>query len=269
MNEIIKFIVVSLILSFQSLALAKNSLTIGIFNEHEIYIETSAPYAIGWKLLTVAAARENIELETIRETWTRSLSALDSEQFDGVYGAMITTERLKWGRFSVPLSYDEIHIFAQPDNPVESKEQINKSTDAVGVTKDSIQHDMARELDFSNIYAIVDRSSLYKMLLAGRLDYLIYSDTFINTYCFGYHKKKEENCLKSVGKPLSINSIHVLYKKGNLSAQPLADRIDQQIGQLYESKYVESLFKQYPLGDRLYNTWENLYKTARSQQSLY
>ena len=237
---------------------ASKTLEVGVFDEHPIYMKTSVPYRLGWQLFLDAAQRADIEIIARQGAWARSINSIKLNELDGIYGAMKGDEREHWANFTLPLSYDSVHIFAKLERTTAALTDIDMESESVGVSKGSIQHEMARSLNFSNIYAIIDRNTIYKMLLAGRLDYIIFSTSMTNIYCYKY-SPEPTNCLKAVGEPLAINSLHVMYSQSNLKVQQHFKAINEQIRLMYESSEITTLFKQSKEGEKMYSTWLELY----------
>ncbi len=235
-----------------------STFNVGVFDENNVYLETSVPYRIGWQIFIKASKKANLKIVVHPGAWTRSLKALKSNDLDALYGAMKTEERQAWAYFSLPVSYDTIQIFSEPNNPISVVSQIDKKSQTVGVTKDSIQHGMAKALNFSNIYPIVERDSLYKMLLAGRLDYIIFSNSLTNVYCYKY-TLKGVGCLKAIGEPLAENSMHIMYSQSNQSVYEKRTKIDKQIHLMYQSGEIKNIFGQYRDGKSMYSTWRRFY----------
>lgn len=234
--------------------LAANQLTVGVFDEHPLYLKTSKPYAVGWEILSQAAQSANIELIPVEEGWARSIVALKNKRIDGIYGAMMSEERKEWANFSLPISSDLVYVFSEPNTTSTQLEQIDRNLASVGVSKDSIQHQLAIEMGFKNIYAIIDRNVLYKMLLAGRIDYLIYSDSFVNVYCYKYNKQQQQGCLQPVKPALASNTLHLMYLKNN-SKQPLYDKLNKALIALESAGTIKSIFEKYHQSNEAYQAW--------------
>ncbi|NMP31211.1 amino acid ABC transporter substrate-binding protein [Thalassotalea sp. M1531] len=249
------FCIALFLLLIVSLNARSEQLKVGVFDEHQLYLKTSKPYRIGWDILMHAAAKSDISITPVEDAWARSLSDLSSGKIDGVFGAMKSPERIQWAKFSKPLMLDSVHIFTYQDSLVNEINSIDKKHAAVGVSKGSVQHKMAEELGFENIYAILDRNALYKMLIAKRIDYLIFSDSFINLYCYKYTQSKAPNCLKPLTPSLTENFMYVMFDKSSAHLDVSINKINRAIEQMVTNDEVKAIYlANYP-NEKAYNRW--------------
>ncbi|WP_199610650.1 substrate-binding periplasmic protein [Flocculibacter collagenilyticus] len=275
-----------------------SQLEISVFSDHDAFLSNSGPYYLGWAILNEAAVIAKIKLVPAHNSWTRSLTRLKSGSLASVYGAIYTEERAKWAMFSLPLSSDSIHIFAHNTNASNVLADIDLVNSVVGVAKDSVQSHYAKQLGFQNIYDTADALTLFKMLRAQRIDYLIFSHSSAIIYCkneqspvakvafaddkqptmkpispssHGHtsllvHTKsrvdRDQSCLKKVGQPLVVNGIHVISRRDNLDTIKLIKKLDNAIQKMHVNKRIKSLYKQFGYSENEYKSWLSIYNRA-------
>ena len=187
------------LLSFAQEKDEKHTVTIAVYENHENYVKASRTYGVGWRILEAAANQTDISLLTVESSWKAALTRLQAGKIDMVFSAIRTPDREQWASFSLPLPSSGSAIFTAHDNPVESIQQIDLSSELIGVSANSVQERFAREIGFKNIYASVDRWQLYVMLDQKRLPYLFFSEGIVDYYCTFFHTSGERDCLKRVG----------------------------------------------------------------------
>ncbi|MFD2166200.1 substrate-binding periplasmic protein [Thalassotalea euphylliae] len=246
------FCVLAIFIAFPA---ASERLNVGVFDEHAMYLKTSKPYQVGWQVLNRAANKAGLEIVPVEEAWARSIQELKKGNLDGVFGAMRSAEREQWAEFSLPLSNDAVHVFTHKSNSVNNLREIDLKAATVGVSKDSVQHKMAIELGFNNVYAIIDRNALYKMLVANRIDYLIFSDTFTHIYCHKYSEDANHHCLKPLEPALASNSMHLMYNANSNTRHEAFARLDEVLVEMKKSGEIKAIFKQIYQDNSHYNVW--------------
>ncbi|MCH2057453.1 MAG: transporter substrate-binding domain-containing protein [Thalassotalea sp.] len=245
-----------------------NELQIGVFDDHQLYLDMSGPYRTGWAILNMAAERANIRIVPKPDAWARGLYELKSGHLDGVYGAIPNEERLVWAKFLLPLSYEQIYVYAPMASPLNKLDEIDMSTASVGVSKDSIQHNLANSLGFSEVYAILDRNVQFKLLQANRVDYLIYSSTFVNIYCAKFDSELRERCLKPLRPALSSRQFSVMYNKSSKTHNKLYQALDAALVDLYEQGVIQTLYRQhFAQESKAYEQWKTFWKQALDENN--
>lgn len=244
------------------------SLKVGVFNEHDTYLKSSSIYQVSWQLFIQAAKNAGIKIVAQPDAWARSVASVRSGDFDGVFGAMITKDRQAWASFSLALGYDQVRLFTQPDTSINSLSQVDYSTQTVGVSKHSIHHEVAKAKGFANIYSYVGEEQIYKMLFAGRLDFIIFAESLMRMYCHQHVNTPFDACLKPIGKPFLSQSIHVMYNKSNSVNALLFKQIDKQIQKMYLEGEIRKIFDEKIGQEEPYINWEKFYLLSKNKSQM-
>jgi ABC-type amino acid transport substrate-binding protein len=235
---------------------ADKQLRVVVFENHQNYLDASHSYALAWDVFNLAAEQAGIELLSQEDAWIRSIKSLQDHKVDVVFAAVKNAERAQWAKFSLPLAYDHIVLLESLNKDTDKIADIDFETASVGVTRNSVQEQMAKDIGFKNIYSTVDRNQIYKMLEYERLDYLLYSQSISNFYCMQYHFSQKKNCLKVVGKPLQQIEVHGMYVSENSRANSLVSAINKVLKELDHDHWIAPLFKSHGFSREVYQQWQ-------------
>lgn len=236
---------------------AEETITVAVFDEHELYLKYSQNYRVGWAVLNEAAKNANIALQSSPQVWARAISGLETGKFDFVYGAAYTEDRAVWAGYSLPLFFDSTQIFARKASTKKTIDDINKDNDIVGVSKDSINHTFAKSLGFRNIYAIANRGTIFNLLMQERIDYMITIRAFIEVYCNTMVAKQFDECVSLVGEPISFHGGHLMHTQKNVKASDQVARLNQEIWLLIDSDKARAIFYENGLSAQDYQYWRS------------
>lgn len=244
----------SLLIVF-SVAHASEPVTITVFEDHDRYVQASDSYGLSWRLFELGAKHQGIDLVPIESSWKASMKRLHAERIDMVFAALKTEERQVWANFSLPLTNEGSGIFTRFDNPVKTFEQIDLSTSSIGVSSNSVQEGLAKELGFANIYSTVQRPQLYEMLRAGRVDYLFFGKSIAAYYCVYFDPSRSRNCMKQVGDLYFKNNVYAIALQKNSRASAILEQINIGIHAISETDSVKQLFVDYEKPANAYPNW--------------
>ena len=152
------------------------ALKVMIYNDHDAYFYHGRAYRTGWLLFSEAAKRANIILKLKEDAWLRSTAFMKEGKVDVVFGALYNNERTKWAVFSAPVAIDNVYVYAT--KPHIGEKQFSVSS--VGVVKGSLHEKFAQQLGFGHVYSSLHNSTIFRMLEAARLDFVIYSETIMS-----------------------------------------------------------------------------------------
>lgn len=234
---------------------ASETIGITVFEDHKRYVEASESYGLSWKILELAAEQANYQLQLQPSSWRASIRRVQDSKVDLVFGALKTTEREKWASFSLPLIPEGSAIFTQLDNPVNHFDDIDLESSVIGVSANSLQETLAKELGFKNIYSTGSRPQLYEMLKGNRLNYLFFGTSIINYYCINFATSVNSKCMKQVSEEYYPSSVHALTLSNNSAAVKKLSRINQALFSLRHSEKLKAIFKQYADSKKLYEGW--------------
>lgn len=242
-----------LILAFvqSKITLASNSsLRVLIYNDHDSYVHHGRAYRTGWSLFSDAAKRAEITLELKEEPWLRATSLLKEGKVEVVFGALYNEKRNSWATFSAPVAIDNVFVYAT--KPHIGEKDFNLSS--VGVIKGSLHETFANKLGFSQVYSSIHNKTIFRMLNADRLDFVIYSETVMSSYCKDKVQSNSllKTCMYQTGQPLATLPIHALFRK-NMVNDNRYKAINEQILLLYKTGAVKKLFEQNQYSEKDYN----------------
>ncbi|WP_164084756.1 substrate-binding periplasmic protein [Alteromonas flava] len=232
-----------------------NTLSIAVFEDHERYVEASSSYGLSWQLFSYAAEKAGFSLELYPSSWRASMSLLQNEKVDLVFGALRTKDREQWAIFSVPLITEGSALFVESSSSIKQFSDIDTKTMMVGVSANSVQADLARSLGFENIYETIDRPQLYDMLAAKRLDLLFFGTSIIDYYCTHFNDSQSSQCMRQVSPLYATDSVHVIALSTNSQSVEKLALINQTIVANQHSKVVYGLFEQYPNANDSHSDW--------------
>lgn len=234
---------------FQSKA-SEPELEVYVLYNHDTFIEQSRSYKVGWTLFENAATKNNIRLKIIHSSWNKSLKLLGQNKIDSTLLAFYTKERNKKMSFSVPVALDQISIFK---NKNDSKPKDYKSS-SVGVHKGSIHTMLAKKAGFDFIYESTTRNELHRMLMAGRIDYILENESLIEHFCMGVINNK--NCLLKEGTPLKQEALYIVYNNKDSEVENLFKLINKEIYNQQESAETQELFLSAGYTLEQFNLWK-------------
>ncbi len=252
-------LLISLILPSALSAPAKPFYTVSVFEHHKVMLDVSPNYALAWTLLEGAAKRQGVRLAPYGTSWQAGLKRLETGRLDFVFGAYHSDERAKWASYTLPLAKDTTNIFTRSDNPIERIEDINFATAKVGVSQGSFQHELAKQMGFISLYPIDGRAQIYDMLKEGRIEYLLYGKTIADFYCYYANPTERNNrCIKTVGKPLSENALHLIALKTSTANAAVVRKINEGLFALSQDGTARLIFKRYGFSDADFERWRTL-----------
>lgn len=240
--------------------------SIAVFEDHDKYVDASSSYGTAWGLLKLAADHQGIELYPESSSWSAAMKRLKAQRVDLVFGAFQTAERQTWGTFSLPLSEEGSAIFAAPDNPITSIDDIDLATATIGVSANSVQEEIARELGFVNVYASTARPQLYAMLNEGRLDYLLFGQSIVAYYCFNFTTTPQQACMKQVGPALLPSWVRVMTATQNQRAQQLITALNEGLMAIRHTQAARNVFLQHPDAAERHQRWVTQLKQETDSQ---
>lgn len=244
---------------------ANETVTITVFEDHERYVLASDSYGLSWRLFELGAKNQGIELVPIESSWKASLNRLHAKRVDMVFAALKTDERKQWASFSLPLTNEGSGIFTRHDNPVSRFEDIDLRNSMIGVSENSVQERLAREMGFEKVYSTVQRPQLYEMLRKERLDYLFFGKSVVGYYCVYFDPSRSRNCMKQVGELYYKNNVYAIALQENPKASQQLEKINRGILNISQSQQAKQLFIDYQKPDDAYPLWiEHMNKVIKS-----
>lgn len=229
--------------------------SITVFEDHKRYVNASDSYGLSWSLIALAAERKGIRLIPYESSWRASINRLQAHRVDLVFAALKTPEREEWAHYSVPLANEGSAIFARLDNPVQAFEDIDLANSVIGVSANSAQETLARELGFENIYSTVRRPQLYDMLEKGRLDYLFFGKSVIGYYCLHFANSDTKNCMKQIGPLYLRNNVHTISMQNNRQAVAKLEKLNEGLIEISRLEQTKALFVRYGKSPEFYQQW--------------
>lgn len=258
-----KFILIIylLLIAFQSKA-NDSELDVYVLYNHDIFNKQSRSYKVAWALFENAATKNNITLKIIHSSWNKSLKLLGQNKIDSTLLAFHTKARNKKMSFSVPVALDQISIFK---NKNDSKPKDYKSS-SVGVHKGSVHTILAKKVGFDSIYESTTRNELHRMLMAGRIDYILENESLIEHFCIRVIDNK--NCLLKEGTPLKQEALYIVYNNKDSVVQKLFNVINKEIYNQRESAETQELFLNAGYTLEQFNLWKRLINEHADKSNL-
>jgi hypothetical protein len=229
-------------------------LKVALYENHDNYIKYSRAYRVNWELFKLAANADGFTVKAKPYLWLRSLNALKEKKLDAVIGGYYSKERNKFAHFSLPTALDSIYLYAYKQKPY-SLDQIKSKNSLVGVTTNSIGDSLAKDLNLTNVYRKSSSEQVFELLIKGKLDYAIFSESVAKTHCSIKEKRKlGENCLFSISPPIKTNGFHTLYSKTPKNLI-IANRIELSTSKLIYEKKVKPIFLNAGYSEQEYQLW--------------
>jgi hypothetical protein len=133
--------------------------------------------------------------------------------------------------------------------------QISPSNALVGVTSNSIGDTLAKNLKFSHIYRKTSSEQVFELILKGKLDYTIFSESVANKHCSMKEKSKPSNdCLFPINPPIKTNAFHTIYSH-TAKNQNIAKRIELATKKLIDEEKVKQIFLSSGYSEQEYKNW--------------
>ncbi|WP_343856252.1 substrate-binding periplasmic protein [Aliiglaciecola litoralis] len=250
----LKLIIIAMLNIQMLTSLAAKEVSVAVYDEHDKYVAVSAAYGVSWKLMELAAKSQQIVLVPQQISWQGGMNRLRTAKVDLVFPAFKTTERETWGLFTLPLLLTGSAIFTDNNNPISELSQIDFENASVGVSADSVQECLAREVGFKHVYAIKDRAQLYSMLQEKRIDYVFFAIAAVNYYCVHQSKLGSSNCLKQIGVPYGVKSAHAV-SLNSPESKAIIDLLNTGFLAIKDSQEVAGLFAQYQYSEQDLQSW--------------
>ena len=232
-----------------------NEALIAVFEDHQMQLVSSKPYALSWAIVEKAAESQELKLTTIATTWHSAISRLKNDRLDMVFAAFRNEERQQWATFTLPLASDTSVLFSAIDSPVNQLVDVDFEHEVVGVVAESTQEALARRVGFKHIYAGSLRKQLYTLLESGRVQYLLLSNSTMGPYC-----RPERPCIQQVGEPLSNNYSRVMALKSSNKGQYLIDKMNKGLREIYQQRDTETLFIEQGYSKQYYQQWKQKFE---------
>lgn len=246
-----KFLIILVLVSIPSHA---ETITVALFEDHESYLKHSRAYKVNWEVFELAAITEGFTLKAEPYVWLRAMNELQQTKIDAVIGAYYSEKRSEIAHFSQPMALDNIYLYATKHNSLSLVEIVSKNT-LIGVTTNSIGDSLATSLKFPNIYRKSSSEQIFDLLVKGRLNYAIFSESVAKKHCSTTIKAiLSENCLVPVMLPIKINAFHTIYSKTSRTKN-IANRIEAAINKLISKKMIKSIFLKSGYSSEEYKDW--------------
>lgn len=235
-----KFIVVILV-TFPLLALS-TTLKVGLYDNHDEYLQYSKAYKLNWLIFIEAADELELNLQARPYVWLRALSFIEEKELDVLVGAYYTKQRHRFAHYSLPLSIDYVYLYVNRQRlfnaPIDYKNGI------IGVTSKSIGDDLAKQLGFNNIYEKSASEQVFRLLRNNRFDYAIFSESVAAKHC---HVNTSENqtsdCITPKKPALLTNSFHTIYSRTSRNIN-LAQQLDLIVEKMRISGRLRELHRE-------------------------
>ena len=246
-----RFLALLLLLPFICFA---ETLNVALYENHDNYIEHSRAYKVNWELLKLLAEDEGLILRTKPYLWVRALDALKNNRVDAVIGAYYSEERNEIGHFSPPFALDGIFLYAKKQNSL-SLNEILSSRALVGVTTSSIGDSLAAKLKFTDVYRKPSSEQVFELLIKGKLDYAIFSNSVARTHCEMKGKSKlSENCLFAITPLMTTNAFHTIYSN-TAEKKNISKRLELATKRLIKEEKVKPIFINSGYNEEEYQNW--------------
>lgn len=259
------FSLLALMVSCSSTLAATQSVDIAVFEDHDKYVDAAIGYGLSWKLLSLAAADQDIAFVTQPSAWSAAIKRVQAHRVSLVFGAFKTKEREAWANFTYPLYAEGSAIFTSPSNKVNTISDIDVVNSTIGVSSHSVQETMAKNIGFENIYSSRARTRLYTLLDEGRLDYLLFGQSIVSYYCLNHAKRKQRHCMKQVGDVIMPDWVRALADNQNPEAVEAIRKLNQGLRNIKDTEKAYQLFLSYGLNDSDYQRWLEMLNSTISE----
>lgn len=232
-----------------------------VLSQHEHFIEYSQAYSAGWSIFTHAAKKANIQINIIQSPWIRTLEFLKEGKIDSAFISFSSKTRRENIKYSLPISLGGISIYELTSKNSNIAKLINLQESTVGVLKGSIHAELAKEMGFKSSYESIERKELHKLLLGGRIDYILETKSIVEYFCRNKPLLNDYICLKEVGSTISKQPLFVLYS----NKKPVDNKIKQinkAIIGMYKSGEVKSIFTKVGYSQEDYFIWEEIFNQS-------
>ncbi|WP_159821848.1 substrate-binding periplasmic protein [Colwellia sp. 20A7] len=230
------------------------TLSVALYVNHDDHLKLSRSYKLNWQLLKLAAESEGITLDAKEDLWLRGLNFIKEKKLDALIGVYYSEERENFSYYSQPLTIDNLYLYSQKPHSLTLKD-INKHQDIVGVTTKSFAEQIAQEIGFTNIYHKSSSEKVFDLLIKGRLQYAIFTESLANKHCnLPPPKKLKQNCIYPMKPPLMTKTIHTIYNKTPRVIN-IAKRLDSAIDKFIDEGKVKILFLSCGYSEKEYKSW--------------
>lgn len=229
------------------------SLSVGLYENHDDYLKYSRAYQLNWELFKLAAQHENITLITEQHLWVRALESIKDKKLDALIGAYYTTKRADFSYFSSPKSIDDLYIYSKSPNTL-SLEQIKQQGLIVGVTTDSIGDSFAQQIGIKGIYRKGSSEKIFDLLMNDRIHFAIFSSSIAQKHCATWQPHQSESCMHPSPLPGTSRTFHTIYSQTQKNKR-LAHRIDAAIESFINNEQAIAIFKKIGYDDTEYQEW--------------
>lgn len=262
------FICLMFVLGFNNQVLAdthRKPLRLGVVHSHNQYLEASASYALSWEIVGQSAELADLDVHFVVNSWEGNIRQLKAGKIDGIFIGLRTPERESWASFSLPLVNTGAALFTRSSSVVEKMKQVDLSTEIVGVSAGSAQHQLAEKVGFESIYQSSKTSHLYNMLASGRVDYLFMNVDLAAAMCTG---NAAEYCLKMVGGVHYRSSAHIISDSNYRAPGDALAELDTKLEAFSQSDEIISLFRKFGKSKARLKQWQSEIELAKRNRAM-
>jgi len=153
-----------------------------------------------------------IPIESKVQPWARSLKELDRGSIDAILTIFYTEERAKFIAYTDPYAFVGTFVFTRRGHELPFKSWDELIGKKGGIIRGDVQskefNQFAKEkLDF---FAVDNIEQVQKMLVAGRIDYALYSK---NPFVIEARKRGLEDKISALPNPISSENLHIGFSK--------------------------------------------------------
>ena len=240
---------------FLPIAAFAESITVALYEDHELYSKHSRAYQANWVLLQEAAAIEGITLKASPYLWIRGLEELKQNKIDAVIGAYFSKDRSTLYYFSKPFSQDPIYLFRSAKNAASTTKIQNA---LVGVTSNSIGESLVSNNNEFSVYKKSSSKEVFNLLENGRLDYAVFSQSVAHKHCLTVANiELKKDCLVPVGSAIKNNGFHIMFSKTSKN-RAIQKRIDFAVDTLISDGKAKAIYLESGYSAQEYKDWLEL-----------
>jgi len=230
------------------------TLSVALYVNHDDHLKLSRSYKLNWQLLKLSAESEGITLNAKEDLWLRGLNFIKEKKLDALIGVYYSEERENFSYYSQPFTIDNLYLYSQKPHNLTLKD-INKHKSIVGVTTKSFAAQVAQEIGFTNIYHKSSSEKVFDLLMKGKLQYAILTESLANKHCnLSPQKKFIKNCIYPMTPALVTKTIHTIFNKTPRVIN-IAKRLDSAIDKFVDEGKVKILFLSSGYTEKEYESW--------------
>lgn len=230
------------------------TLSVALYVNHDDHLKLSRSYKLNWQLLKLAADSEGITLNAKEDLWLRGLNFIKEKKLDALIGVYYSEERENFSYYSQPFTIDKLYLYSKKPHSLTLKD-INKHKGIVGVTTKSFAAQVAQEIGFTNIYNKSSSEKVFDLLIKGKLQYAIFTESLANKHCkLSPQKKLKSNCIYQMKPALVTKTIHTIYNKTPRVIN-IAKRLDSAIDKFVDEGKVKIIFLSSGYNEKEYESW--------------